>query len=114
MDRPEKLQRLASQRSLLSHAASGMSDDIDRLNLRVAEVSHELNEVSSSRFNAGPNDPRRVELQRELDQCVAQLEGARDRRDALRRDLQALTVTVTRLETWWRSQKPQAMGSEPQ
>lgn len=114
MDRPEKLQRLAAQRSMLSHAVAGMADDIDRLNLRVAEVTHELAQVSNSRFNAALEDPRRIELQRELDKCEAQLEAARDQRNAVRRDLQALTVTVSRLDSWWRSQKPQAARSKAQ
>lgn len=114
MDRPEKLQRLAAQRSMLSHAVAGMADDIDRLNLRVAEVTHELAQVSNRRLNPAQEDPRRVDLQRELDKCEALLEAARDQRNAIRRDLQALTVTVSRLDSWWRSQKHQAVRSEAQ
>ena len=82
---------------MLAHAVSGLVGDIENMNLDLAAVMHAISELPPDLA-----DVRRAELQRDAELCGAALEEARERKKALAADLQALTVTVSRLEDWWR------------
>ena len=97
MERPEKLRRLAAQRSMLAHAVAGLVGDIENMNLDLAAVMHAISDLPPDLVDA-----RRAELQRDAERCSAAIEEARERKNALTADLHALTVTVSRLEDWWR------------